>query len=619
MGNKGQVAVFIIIALVIVGLVVIFIVVDKDDKIESVPIEHKEVYDYYSSCIEDNTRIALKVAGIQGGRIDIDSYEYGSDYAPFSSHLNFLGNNVQYWYYIAGNGLVKENVPGINDIEREIADYVALEINECDFSVFEQKGFVVEREKIDMEDVEIKIEEKKVEIKVISEINVVKDGSSSRMKKYEIEIMSKFGKMYDYARDIYKKEMQEAFLEGYAVDVLRLYAPVDGVEIGCNPKVWKTREVVDEIKQGLENNIASIKVKGKYYELNDKKDEYFVVDLGKKVEENVNFMYIKEWPSRIEIYGADEELMIAEPIGNQEGLGILGFCYIPYHFVYDISIPVLIQIYENDEMFQFPIIVVIDKNMPRESVYSELEEIEEYDVCEFDTQDIEVKVYDTKLQPIDEVDLDYICFEQLCRLGKTEKGEFKGKAPSCYNGYIKARAEEYAEKKMLFSTNKEYLAEIVLDKEYEGEVIIESDNGDVNENVLVSFVGENSASAALYNTNKIKLSEGFYNVSVYIYSNSSIKIPGTTKRQCSEIAASGILGLFGKTNEQCYDINIDETKIDSALVGGGRTQLYLFEDDLEKGKMMIKVSMFEQPSSLEQLYYNFEIFERSRVDIVFYE
>ena len=76
-------------------------------------------------------------------------------------------------------------------------------------------------------------------------------------------------------------------------------------------------------------------------------------------------MYEESWPTRIEIWPAENSLLVAEPIGLEQGLGILGFCYVPYHFVYDFSYPVMIQLFSGDEMFQFPVVVSIDKNKPR--------------------------------------------------------------------------------------------------------------------------------------------------------------------------------------------------------------------------------------------------------------
>src|SRR3989338_10555856 len=121
----------------------------------------------------------------------------------------------------------------------------------------------------------------------------------------------------------------------------------------------------------LEANIPAIKIKGDYYKLNEKENKYFIQDIGENVDFNVNFMYSKHWPLKLEIWPSEEGLLKAEPVGLQEGMGMLGFCYTPYHFVYDFAYPVLIQLYSGSEIFQFPVVVFIEKNQPRESLDAE--------------------------------------------------------------------------------------------------------------------------------------------------------------------------------------------------------------------------------------------------------
>ena len=79
--------------------------------------------------------------------------------------------------------------------------------------------------------------------------------------------------------------------------------------------------------------------------------------------------------------------------------------------------------------------------------------------------------------------------------------------------------------------------------------------------------------------------------------------------------AGGIAGFFGGTKEQCFDINIPETRIEYALIGGGTTEEYLLESNLEKGKIKLNVPEFKVPSSLEELQYNYGSFEQSGVDV----
>ena len=82
--------------------------------------------------------------------------------------------------------------------------------------------------------------------------------------------------------------------------------------------------------------------------LNDKtpsteEGKYFYIDAG--VSDEIRFINSKDWPRNFEVSPSEGILLVANPVGNQPGLGVLGFCYVPYHFVYNVKYPVLIQVY----------------------------------------------------------------------------------------------------------------------------------------------------------------------------------------------------------------------------------------------------------------------------------
>src|SRR3989344_2029967 len=448
--RKGQVAIFVIIALVIVAGIAIFFVVRDSVGSEDVPLELSSVFDYYLSCIEQETRNVVELAGVQGGHVELPDYYPGSEYAPFSSHLNFLGNGVPYWYYISGNGVIKEQVLTKAEIEKEMEDYVESAFEKCELEFYHADGFDIQ--KGEDVNVDIKIEDRRVVVLVNSDLEVSKGEDRWRKSVHNAEIDSRFGEFYNSALEIYNVQKEEAFFEGYARDVLYSYAPVDGVEIQCGPKLWSTQNVANELKEGLEENFRTIKFKGNYYNLLEKEREYFVID--KEVGSAVNVVYSKSWPTKVEVQGegVDDEIMIAEAVGTQEGLGVMGFCYVPYHFVYDVSFPVMIQIFDGSEFFQFPVVVVIDKNAARVANLGEgFSQGEDFDLCQFKQKEIEVNVFDINLRSVNG-NLSYECFDQRCRLGATKDGRFRGLAPACVNGFLHIKADGYTEKKQLFST-----------------------------------------------------------------------------------------------------------------------------------------------------------------------
>ncbi len=614
--KRGQMTMFIIVTIVIVVSIVLYFSVRGQLGIENIPSELKPVFDYYETCIQDETMVALGIIGTQGGYINTPEYLPGSEYAPFSSQFNFLGFPVPYWNYVSANGLVKEQIPSKTTMESEIADYIKENLVDCDFSSYYVQGFEIESKPAEV-DVEVSLN--RINVKVDSDLIVSKEGSMASKSEHNVEVNSKLGKFYELARKIYQKQKEDAVFENYAIDVLRLYAPVDGVEISCSGKIWKTQEVLDSIKRGLEANMASIKFKGNYYNLNDKKDEYYLVDIGEDVDENINLIYSRNMPTKIEINGEgiDENLMIASPVGTEEGLGIMGFCYAPYHFVYDLSFPVLVQIYEGDELFQFPIVNIIDKNVARERIFSEIEtEEEEFDFCEFNTQDVTINLYDVNLERVN-ANLSYQCFNQRCNLGESQDGVFEGKVPSCLNGELIVKNEKFAEKRETFSSNKDRVFDVILDRVYDVKIDLNVGGKKLDGTAMISFArGDGkSISTILPDSPEIKISEGTYSVTVYVYGNSSITIPASRRTQCQEVPRSGIVGFFGASKEECFDIEIPASKIEYALRGGGKDDVYLLPVQLEEGSLTLEVEEMPAPKSLEDLQYNYASFEAKGVNV----
>ncbi len=619
--RRGQVAIYIIVAIVILGAILAVVLFRGEfQDVGGIPAELQPVYTNYLNCVEQELSNGIELAGSQGGRVGIGDYQEGSDFAPFSSHLNFVGLSIPYWYYISGNGLIKENVPTKSEMENELEGFLEVGVRNCDFDSFYEQGFEIELG--DIERVNVDVLDGEVRAVVSNDVVVSRGDNSARKTVHEVSVDSKLGEFYNFAVNVYNKEKGEAFLEDYSEDVLRLYAPVDGVEIQCSPKIWRTQEVADELKSGLEGNIAALKLGAKTGQ-----EDYFTVDYAPAEDRDVRFLYSRNWPSKFEVTPASNVLMMAEPVGTQEGLGILGFCYVPYHFVYDLSYPVLIQISDNFEIFQFPVVVVIDNNLPRqggESSFVDTSLEDESDACNFVEDSALIRTFDVNLNPV-EAEISYQCFDDVCPLGTTAldggSASLDAFVPSCLNGQLIANAEGFAEKRILFSSNSETNADIILDREYEISVDVRVAGRGMREGetAVVHFTNEGgeTVSALLPENTVVALSEGIYDVKVFVYGASSVKIPASRQIECYETVRGGIFGIFGGTKEKCVDIEIPETTIDFALAGGGKTNTYILESELQRGNVLVDASELPKPNSMEQLQYNYEVFESLGVNLEF--
>ncbi|MFA4960037.1 MAG: hypothetical protein WC548_00020 [Candidatus Pacearchaeota archaeon] len=594
--KRGQVTIFIILAIVIVGSIIVYFLLG-DEFENDIPSDFIPVYDYYVSCIEDIAKGGIALMGEQGGYIEKPDFIKGSSYMPFSSQLDFLGQGIPYWMYISGNNILREQVPVKQDMEEQLNEYVSERIGFCDFSDFEMRGYDVY---LSDSDVKTKINDMNVVLEINSPLSIYFGNQSVVVENHEISLESKLGKYYKLALEIYNHEKKNVFLESYALDVMRLYAPVSGVEISCVPKIFVDENIREDIAYGLSLNIPSLKLNGDYYELSSRERNYFVEEAGIDVDENVNFFYSSDWPTRIEIYGD----RVANPVGLQEGMGMLGFCYVPYQLIYDINFPVLVQIYDNEELFQFPVAVVISKNQARQSMNNIDGASIESPVCEFKNQDVKVFSYDLDLNPV-ESRIQFKCLNSICEIGETKildnDAVLDGDFPQCVNGFVIASAEGYADTKVMLSTNEDDLVNIIMRKKYN----LSLDLGNI-EKALVSFDSEEYSTTVLYpDVKSIELIEAYYNVSVYAYDNSSLKLPAMNERKCVSVPESGLAGLFGAEAEKCFDINIPETDISFAVVGGGQTQEYFTEVQLrDSEELNINIPLFSLPKNLDELQQN---------------
>ncbi|MFH1801692.1 MAG: hypothetical protein ABH804_02575 [archaeon] len=611
--KKAQVAIFIIVAIVIVGGVLLFFVFRDIFFQKGLPAEMEPIYNDFLFCLETDASIGIDILGIQGGYIIPSDFEPGTSYMPFSNHLDFFGNPIPYWYYVSGNNIQKEQVPTLKNMEKQLAEFIESRARNCNFKIYFEQGFeIIQGEP----KVDVTIGKNVVDVKINMNLEIHRGEESAIIKNHGVVLNSNLGKMYESAVKIYSYEQKSLFLEEYAVDTLRLYAPVDGVEMSCAPKIWNAEEVFSELQEAVEANTLALKLKNGNYDLKSPDDKYFIVDVS--VEEDVRFLNSRTWPYSFSVEPSSGAMLIASPVGNQPGLGILGFCYVPYHFVYDIKYPVLTQIFSGDEIFQFPFAVVVRGNLPREPMASEAVGAELLDLCENKNTPVTIRTYDSRLTPV-ETNISYECFSTMCYIGGTSYGVIDEYFPQCANGFVIARAEGYEDSEFMFSTVSPGSAEIIMGKLYELDFELKLGGREYNSDAIITFTSEKGSKTIVYpEQRKISLSQGDYEVQVYAYRNSSIRLQESVQQQCVDVPQQGFGALLGLTEKQCFDITFPSQIISNALAGGGKLNYYILESQLENSnKIEINAEELPIPVTLEHLQNNYLLFEEKRLSIYF--
>ena len=606
MQKRAQVTLFVVIAIVIVAGIAIFFAV-KPRIAPAVPSEFRPIQTYFLGCVQEKLREGVDIASSQGGWIEVPAFEPGSSYMPFSSQLDFFGIGIPYWYYISGNNIARQQVPSLALIEQQLADFLEEKIAECDFSQFREEGFNITT---GIPSAKIKIGTNSIDAEVNYEITITKDSTTTKLTTHSTTISSKLGKFYDTARKIYDAEQSGLFLENYTLDILSLYAPTTNFEINCAPKVWLKNDIENQIKEAIEANMAAIKFRGENYKLKVPEHKYFVVPVS--VDENINLLYSPNWPTKLEIaHDATETngAIIAKPLGSQAGLSMLGFCIVQWHFVYDLAFPVMVQVYDEREMFQFPVLVIIKANKAREQAAAlETPGKLEPEICKYKISPALIYTYNNNFEPI-EAAIRFKCLNEVCELGNTsiigEDALLETNMPQCLGAFLLAEADGYAPAKLQINSNAPVEAELMLNKLHT--LAVELDVAGIplaaDEQAIVSFTSQDyTTTIALPQQNQVELPEGYYNISVSVFRPGNIQLGEYSRTECVKVPAKGIGAFFGLESRKCYDITVPAQTVTQILGGGGNAQIYFSEDELaEASKLLISASYIAAPSNILEL------------------
>lgn len=592
--KKGQVTIFVILAIAIIAIAALFFVFRSSIFPNSVPSTFSPIENQLLSCIKTQTQNGVKVLESQGGYINPPSFVPGSSYMPFSSQLNFLGLEIPYWHTISGNNIAINNEPTKASMQKQLSDYIESQIQNCDLNSFRSQGYTINEGN---STVQTSIEDNSVKVFLNMKLNIVKGSQSDTITNHQVQVDTQLGNLFNDAVKFNSLEKSQGFLENYSVDFLNNYAPVNGFILSCSPHTWNANQIFDTLKNATQGNFEAIKNNGP-------KNDYFALHL--PISSSVRVLNLESWPSTYEVEGTNSPTLIAKPIGNQQGLGIIGFCYVPYHFVYNIKYPVLIQLTKNNETFQFPMPIIIDGNVAKNTANSTAAPANNFDLCSQaanSTAPVKINLIDSNGKPLNG-NISYECLGSTCQIGSTKNGEISANFPQCVNGKVIIYSEGYKEASQTLTTVNGGNATVYLNKIYKVPVNLNLTNSEGNEKAIITFTANDTSSqTVLYPAQKtVNLSEGNYSIQVYVYDNSSIKFNATTTQQCSNVPSGVIGGIFGITHKVCNTVNIPAQNISQVLVAGGSSSIYISGNELANSKgIELDVNRYKTPSTIQEL------------------
>lgn len=250
MKKSGQLTIFVIIAIVIIGGILIFYSFRHSIVGEKIPASIEPVYNNFLSCFEEKVDEGIYYIALHGGYYNV----------PNETSLVYFIGDIPYYYLNS-----KDYIPAMSLIEKELAEYISDNLELC-FDLNSLRGQGVEIN-IKNYSVLVDINEDKTKINMINLLTIRKGEDVKQFKEIEVNFNYNIEKLYVTSGEIVKSYKEKpGFLCLTCLEEL-------SYKNNVNIKVAPIADVF-----ALEDNITLFSIEDKEYMSENKLTWVFVVE-----------------------------------------------------------------------------------------------------------------------------------------------------------------------------------------------------------------------------------------------------------------------------------------------------------------------------------------------------
>jgi len=179
MKKRGQVTIFIIVAIILVSIGILFFVFKDNLNVGENSLEIEPIQNQVQYCLDRTSEEGINYVALHGGYYNI----------PKEIKMSYITYEAPYYYI---NSVV--NIPSIVRIENEIENYIIDNLKYCiNYSLFEEQGFVINEGNLSAS---VYIREDKINVKITYPLSIKKGEATSRLSDFKVEIVSNINKLH---------------------------------------------------------------------------------------------------------------------------------------------------------------------------------------------------------------------------------------------------------------------------------------------------------------------------------------------------------------------------------------------------------------------------------------
>jgi hypothetical protein len=229
--KRSQVAIFIILALIIVVSISLLFLLFKGPEATLEDVENPSAY--ISSCVKEFTGEAIEIISKNGGDIE-----------PEGS-LMYKGENITYLCYTANyyKTCVNQRPMLIEHVEDEIKNYIEPKVTRCFNSLqseLEKKDYVVNTAGMSLD---VSLKPKQVVVDIKKSFKMIKGEKSQEFKEFKVNTISPIYELSEIAMEIANQESYYCNFENLGFMIIYPEYDIRKERVGDSDTIYNIKEI----------------------------------------------------------------------------------------------------------------------------------------------------------------------------------------------------------------------------------------------------------------------------------------------------------------------------------------------------------------------------------------
>jgi hypothetical protein len=235
-GKRSQVTIFIIIAIIIVGIIILFFLLSGKNPADVIKVSMPNPQEYIEKCTKDATKQAIDIMLAQGGYINPGNYKlYENNKVAYLCYTNN-------YYYTC----INQQPMYLPFLENEIKSYIESRIKDCFYSLkqeYQNRNYQVNEGSLNLD---VQLNPKQVNVNINKRFEVSKE-ETNKFEKFTVKFPNPLYDLAIVAQEIANQEAKYCYFEYLGYSLLYPAISIDKKQVGSEETASKIYIIKDKI------------------------------------------------------------------------------------------------------------------------------------------------------------------------------------------------------------------------------------------------------------------------------------------------------------------------------------------------------------------------------------